>query len=605
MITSIVRHVISKQILLAVLLVLSNLLYAQEVTLYNQFNGRFDYTFIGNTLNSAENNVSPFYVTNTSSSANLSLNPSNNIVKAYLYWAGSGDGDFNVDLNGIPLTAERTFSHTRLINQINFTYFSAFKDITSLITATGNGTYALSNLDISAYEALHFTRSTNFAGWAILIVYQNDNLPLNQLNIYDGLQGVPDSLQINLTNLFVVDPANATVGFIAWEGDSQLATESFFVNTSTLSNTLNPLNNVFNGTNSITNEMNLFNMDLDIYNIENAIEIGDTQATISLNSTGDFIMINTVVTKLNSQLPDATISINNITQSCNTRRLELDFSVSNQNATDILPALTPISFYANSTLITTVTTPNPIGINSSWTGSVSLTIPATIAPNFTLKSSVDDNGQNQSTVIELNENNNSASNVVSLWLSPNEIILPPLTSCNEGNSQGNFNLNTYLDILSQNSPNASLAFFESLSELQMGQNSIQNLGAYHSEVTPKEVFYKMQNDHCERIGSFLLITANCPPIIYNYVTPNNDGFNDDFMITGLKDVFINFQLEIYNRWGRLVWTGNNGTENWDGYSNQKVVASNEKCPSGVYYYVLELNDPNYPQPLTGWILLQE
>ena len=28
---------------------------------------------------------------------------------------------------------------------------------------------------------------TNFGGWAIIVVYNNNALPLNQLNIYDGL----------------------------------------------------------------------------------------------------------------------------------------------------------------------------------------------------------------------------------------------------------------------------------------------------------------------------------------------------------------------------------------------------------------------------------
>ena len=171
----------------------------QDISLFTQVNGRYDFTFVGNTMNIAENNPTNFYVTNTSSSATLNLGPSDTIIRAYLYWAGSGDGDFEVDLNGTTITPDRTFSHSRFFNPNTFTYFSAFKDITTLVQTTGNGTYTLSNLDISPFEALHYSRKTNFAGWAILIVYENPSLTLNQLNIYDGLQGVPDALQINLT----------------------------------------------------------------------------------------------------------------------------------------------------------------------------------------------------------------------------------------------------------------------------------------------------------------------------------------------------------------------------------------------------------------------
>lgn len=95
-----------------------NSFYAQDVSLYQQFNGRFDYTAIGNTMNTSENG--PFSVCEilTSSSANLNLNENQTVIAAYLYWAGSGAGDFEVNLNEIPITAERTFSNSLDANRI-------------------------------------------------------------------------------------------------------------------------------------------------------------------------------------------------------------------------------------------------------------------------------------------------------------------------------------------------------------------------------------------------------------------------------------------------------------------------------------------------------
>jgi hypothetical protein len=43
----------------------------------------------------------------------------------------------------------------------------------------------------------------------------------------------------------------------------------------------------------------LYNMDLDVYT-QNNINIGDTSAQIQLTSGQDFVMINAIVTKLNS-----------------------------------------------------------------------------------------------------------------------------------------------------------------------------------------------------------------------------------------------------------------------------------------------------------------
>ena len=48
-----------------------SLMNAQDIMLHEQINGRYDFTFIGNTLNSAENNPTFGYITSTSSAAQL------------------------------------------------------------------------------------------------------------------------------------------------------------------------------------------------------------------------------------------------------------------------------------------------------------------------------------------------------------------------------------------------------------------------------------------------------------------------------------------------------------------------------------------------------
>ena len=80
-------------------------IYGQNISLYHQFNGRYDFTFIGNTMNLGENNETSGCVDLllTSSTANLNLASTQTIQSAYLYWAGSGLGDFNVKLNGVEI----------------------------------------------------------------------------------------------------------------------------------------------------------------------------------------------------------------------------------------------------------------------------------------------------------------------------------------------------------------------------------------------------------------------------------------------------------------------------------------------------------------------
>lgn len=573
---------------------------AQDISLFEQFNGRYDFTFFGNSMNLVENNSTYNYVTVTESSATLTLNPNDIIEKAYLYWAGSGDGDFEVNLNDELITPDRTFNYSRIIESNTFTYFSAFKDVTTQIQTTGNGNYTLSNLDISAYEDYHLQIRTNFAGWAIIIIYKNDTLPLNQVNVYDGLQGVPDDLIISLNSLNVIDNNNSKVGFLAWEGDSLLATETFTFNGIPLSNDLNPIDNVFNSTNSITGSTALNNMDLDIYNLENNIQIGDTSAQIKLSSYQDFIMVNTVITKLNNQLPDATIVTNSIDTECDSRIITANFTVYNSNSTNPLPSGIPIAVYANGEFVEFTETILPIEIDGSWNSEITINLPSNIPDSFTLLLVVDDVGTGFGHVPELNENNNMFSTEVTLLKSPTFNVLESITSCNEGFTKGTFDFSSYEEIVKTN-PTDTVRFFESFENATNISNQILIPSNYEANATPKEIFVRIDNENCYNITSFQLLTKNCPPTVYNYISANNDSVNDVFSIEGLRDIFLKYEIEIYNRWGKLIWTGNQNSEDWNGYVKEGI--NLKKATDGTYFYLLFLNDKNYPKPLTGFLYI--
>jgi gliding motility-associated-like protein len=572
----------------------------QDITLFEQLNGTYDFTFLGNTLNTAENNFSANSVTITSSSATLALNPNATVVRAYLYWAGSGDGDFNVQLNTTTITPDRTFGYLRNFSGVIFTYFSAFKDITTLVQSTGNGNYTLSNFDISAYVPLHLQRKTNFAGWAIVIVYSDPNLPLNQINIYDGLEGVPDELTITLNNLNVVDNQNSKVGFLAWEGDSGLATEEFRINGDLLNNTLNPSSNVFNSTNSITGSTMLYNMDLDIYDIQNNINIGDTKAEISLTSYQDFVMINSVVTKLNSQIPDGSIVLNDVQKQCDSRTISVNYTLSNLNCTGPLPTETPVSVYVNNDLFQTFETTSSIPIDGSLSGQITLSIPDTVPYSFDLKFAVDDKGDGEGIVNESIETNNTYNTAVAIGTSPVFNPLSSLESCNEGFLQGTFDFSSYESNVKIN-PDDIATFYESIENANDQVNPILNTTNYVATATPKEIFVRLDNENCNSITSFWLTTKNCPPLVYNFISANNDTLNDTFTVKGLENIFLNYKIEIYNRWGKLIWTGNQNTNKWDGTAKEGLGTKN--APDGTYFYLLFLNDPNYPEPLTGYLYL--
>ncbi len=570
----------------------------QDVELYQQFNGRYDYTAIGNTLNLAENGTGADCIISTESSATLSLNANQTIVAAYLYWAGSDTGDFNVSLNNNPVTAERTFSDALDANRL---FFAAFADVTTLVQSIGSDEYTLSDLDIQSIISPYCPTGTNFAGWAITIIYEDDNLPLNQLNVYDGLQSVPDILTITLDNLNVLDNENAKIGFIAWEGDRSLAVnEQLTINGNIIGNPpLNPINNAFNGTNSFTGASDLYNMDIDVYNIQNNISIGDTSATIQLTSGQDFVMINNIITVLNSQLPDATIVLDNYISECGNRNIEIEYTVNNFNSTDVLPNNTPITFYANEIIVGQSATLNTIGINESETNFMILTIPETVGDDFILTLSVDDIGDNSGIIIEINEDNNMFEQTINLLVAPPIETLPETLLCDEGFNSAIFNLN---EIFQQSTNiNDNIAFYTSLSDLQNQENEIFDPTAYNNTTNPETIYARVESDPCYDSYSFDVLVENCPPYIPDGFSPNNDGPNDWFNIQGLYDIFENHKLLIYNRYGTLIFEGDN-SKPWDGKANRGINNLGKLLPVGTYYYVLHLNDPNY-KSMAGCVYL--
>ena len=418
------------------LIFLPIVLMGQEVAVFAQFNGQYDYVAFGNTLNIGENTganpPTPCEIL-TTSSANFELQPDQELIAAYLYWAGSGTGDFDVTLNGTPITAERTFEDS-MSNGLVF--FAAFADVTSLVQTIGNSTYTLADLDLTEVIAAYCGNTTNFGGWAITVIYQDPTLPLNQVTVFDGLESVSSTntnLTINLSNINVLDNNGAKIGFLAWEGDRSLSvTETLQINGNIISNPpLNPADNAFNGTNSFTGNEVLYNMDIDFYSIENNINPGDTSAVIDLTSGQDFVMINNIITVLNSQLPDATISIDSIQGGiiCGDRELEIQYTVYNINCTDPLPANTPIAWYADTTLVGQSQTSSIIPIDGQQTISISITIPEAVGVDFELNVFVDDNGAGASTVSEILEDNNQDSAIIHLLDLPQTSQLQDLERC--------------------------------------------------------------------------------------------------------------------------------------------------------------------------------
>ena len=103
--------------------------------------------------------------------------------------------------------------------------------------------------------------------------------------------------------------------------------------------------------------------------------------------------------------------------------------------------------------------------------------------------------------------------------------------------------------------------------------------------------------------------TDCPVYVPNSFSPNGDGVHDNFKIKCIYN-FENPSIEIYNRWGNLIFRKNHygdidfwGSEAdawWDGHSESNMNIGNQQLPTGTYYYLLKLDKNNV---LRGFLFL--
>lgn len=82
--------------------------------------------------------------------------------------------------------------------------------------------------------------------------------------------------------------------------------------------------------------------------------------------------------------------------------------------------------------------------------------------------------------------------------------------------------------------------------------------------------------------------------IPNAFTPNGDGVNDQWLIEGIH-LFPDAKINVFNRWGQIIYSSRGNGEPWDGTLN------NNQLPSGTYFYTIELDSNN--EPYTGLVTI--
>ncbi len=98
--------------------------------------------------------------------------------------------------------------------------------------------------------------------------------------------------------------------------------------------------------------------------------------------------------------------------------------------------------------------------------------------------------------------------------------------------------------------------------------------------------------HQDTILVIFIATEEGMAMIPNVFSPNNDQQNDVFQVGGHS--LEQFSMEVFNRWGQLMFASSNPVTGWNGGLNN----SPDKAPEGTYFYVITFQDRCSNEPLT-------
>jgi len=294
------------------------------VTLYESLAGNINITGTAGTLRTAADGTNSCSVQNNGTMQLSGVPAGSTIVRAYLYWAGSGGdpaggaaADYCVTFIGTNVTADRSYtaSYNNGGNLLNF--FGGVKNVTSMIA--GNGVYTFSNLTVQNADVAgggsYCTSAAVLSAFSLVVVYSNPSETLHVVNIWEGLQTYRGaSIALIPSNFTVPTPAPVTALssrhlVLTWEGDSGNSGASGGFNENltfcapspcagvALTDAYNPINGQFNSTVDIppsgpfSGINTTWGVDLDMYDITGLLSAGNASAQAIYSSGADLVIL--------------------------------------------------------------------------------------------------------------------------------------------------------------------------------------------------------------------------------------------------------------------------------------------------------------------------
>lgn len=217
----------------------------------------------------------PYIGPSNATSADLILPAGTNTIKfARLYWGGRFEKSVITSapdtLRKVKIRKGSTGGYSTVLAPVSSidkydistteVAYQSYVDIKPFIQANGAGTYTVADIPLTAGV---MNNGGHYAGWCIMIAYENTALPFSSVRIYDGFSrvyilGGAVSELVTLTGLNVpnnpITLGDAVMSTMVWEGDANLgatptniAGDYIKINAVAVSNTVNPITNFWNG----------------------------------------------------------------------------------------------------------------------------------------------------------------------------------------------------------------------------------------------------------------------------------------------------------------------------------------------------------------------
>jgi len=241
-----------------------------------------------------------------SSQAALVLPAGSQVLFAGLYWGGRTNSTYPTGLtsqrNNLLFKGPDDTAYVPLTGATigtSSSSYHAFEDVTSLVADQGAGIYTVANVQAIAES------DDKYAAWSLVVAYRAPGEPARNLTVFDGYGSVTSSdpdvtIPISGFKAPPSGPVNATLGFIAYEGDLGYSGDKVFFDGGLgpvqLSNAANPATNFFNSTISnrgslVTtkdpNYVNQLGFDADLVAANSVIANSATAATIRLTTSDE------------------------------------------------------------------------------------------------------------------------------------------------------------------------------------------------------------------------------------------------------------------------------------------------------------------------------